>query len=242
MHKTTKTCKLKLKHSEKEKICKFFVAHNGSPAVLGLQDIDRLGMLSINCNSKKNRQVAEESNEDKGKSPRQTKGNRHEQLKSGEQETETQNTQDANYNPTVMGNNNTESIYSLSEVLINQNSIAGTETKDDATIYLQINYNSIDCSAEVVTHHRSFSIEEGEDDMTIIGMQFNYDSVDHFADSLTHNNPFIVKEEAKDMTTQNGIITNNNNEGLIVDAGNQNQTAQKKKRKCNKSKKSKGNW
>ena len=47
-----KTCKLKLRHNEK-KICKFFVAHNGSPAVLGMQDIDRLGMLSINRNSKK---------------------------------------------------------------------------------------------------------------------------------------------------------------------------------------------
>ena len=54
-HKTTnkctrqpKTCKLKLRHNDKEKICKFFVAHNGSPAVLGMQDIDRLGMLSIN--------------------------------------------------------------------------------------------------------------------------------------------------------------------------------------------------
>ena len=135
-------------------------------------------MLSINHNSK-NRWVAEESNEDKGKSPRQTKGNRQEQLKGREQETETQNTQDANYNPTVMGNNNNESIASLSEVLINQNSIAGTETKDDATIDLQINYNSIDCSVVSVTHHNSFSIEEGKDDTTIIGMQFNYNIVDY---------------------------------------------------------------
>ena len=44
------TCKLKLRHNEKEKICKFFVAHNGSLAVLGMQDIDKLGMLSSNCN------------------------------------------------------------------------------------------------------------------------------------------------------------------------------------------------
>ena len=131
----------------------------------------------------------------------------------------------------VMGKNNNESIASLSEVLINQNSIAGTETKDDATIDLQINYNSTDYIAESVTHHSSFSIEEGKDDMTIIGMHFNYDSVDNFADSLTHNNSFVVKEEAKDMATQNSIITNNNNEGLIVDAGKQNQTVQKKKRK-----------
>ena len=47
-----KTSKLKLRHNENEKICKFFVAHNGSLAVLGMQDIDRLGMLSINHNSK----------------------------------------------------------------------------------------------------------------------------------------------------------------------------------------------
>ena len=89
---------------------------------------------------------------------------------------------------------------------------------------------------ELVTHHSSFSIEEGKDDMTIIGMQFNYDIVGHFADSLTHNNSFVVKEEAEDMATQNSIITNNNNKGLIVDAGKQNQTVQKKKRKQNKNK------
>ena len=192
--------------------------------MLGLQDIDRLGMLSINLNSK-NRQEVEESNEDKEKRPRQTKGNRHEQLKGREQETETQSKQDAkDANPMVMGNNNNESIDPLSEVLINQNSIAGTETKDDATIDLHINYNSIDCIAESVTHHSPFSTEKGKDDMPIIDMQFNYNILDHFADSLTHNNSFVIKEEAKDMATQNSIITNNNNEGLIVDAGKQNQT------------------
>ena len=102
--------------------------------MLGIQDIDRLGMLSINHKSKI-RQV-KGRNEDKGISSRQTKGNRCEQLKGGEQETEIPNTQHANYNPMVMGNNNNESIASLSEVLINQNSIAGTDTKDDATIDL----------------------------------------------------------------------------------------------------------
>ena len=232
-----KTCKLKLRHNEKEKICKFFVAHNGSLAVLGMQDIDRLGMLSINCNSK-NRQVEEESNEDKGKSQRQTNSDKCEQLKSEIKETETQSKQDAkDANPTVMGNNNNESIAPLLEVLINQNSIAGTETKDDATIDLHINYNSIDCIAESGTNHSPFSIEEGKDDMPIIDMEFNYDIVDHFADLLTHNNSFSIKEEAKDMATQNQIIiTNNNNEGLIVHAGKQNQTVQKKKGKCNKNK------
>ena len=53
----------------------------------------------------------------------------------------------------VMGNNNNETTAPLSEMLINQHSIAGTETKDDATIDLHINYNSIDCIAELVTHH-----------------------------------------------------------------------------------------
>ena len=130
-----------------------------------------------------------------------------------------------------MGNNNNESIAPLSKLLINQNSIAGTETKDDATIDLHINYNSIDCIAESVNHHSPFSIEEGEDDTPIIDMQFNYDIVDHFADSLTHNNSFVIEEEAKDMATQNGIITNKNSEGLIVDAGKQNQRVQKKKGK-----------
>ena len=46
-------CKVKLRYNEKEKICKFIVVHNGSMAVLGMQDIEMLGMLSINLNSKK---------------------------------------------------------------------------------------------------------------------------------------------------------------------------------------------
>ena len=179
-----------------------------------------------------NRQVEEQNNEDKGKSQRQTNSDKCEQLKGEIQETETQTKWDAkDANPMVMGNNNSKSIAPLSEVLINQNSIAGTETKDDATIDLHINYKSIDCIAESVTHHSPFSIEEGEDDMPIIDMQFNYDFVDHFADLFTHNNSFVIEEEAKDMATQNSIITNNNNEGLIVDVGKQNQTVQKKKGK-----------
>ena len=34
-----KACKLKITHNEKEKICKFFVVQNGSPAVFGMQDM-----------------------------------------------------------------------------------------------------------------------------------------------------------------------------------------------------------
>ena len=110
--------------------------------------------------------MAEESNKDKGKSPSQTKGNRH------ETDAKTQNKQDAeDTNPTVMGNNNKESIASLSEVLINQNSITGAETKDDATtIDMQINCDSIDVLPESVTHHSSSLHEEGMDDTAIIGM------------------------------------------------------------------------
>ena len=97
-------------HNGKEKMCKFFIAHNGSLAVLGMHDIDKLGLLSINHNSK-NRQVAEEDNKDNCENPGQTRGVKHEQFKGEEQEAETQNTQDANYaNPMVMGNNNKESV------------------------------------------------------------------------------------------------------------------------------------
>ena len=83
-----KTCKLKSMHNGKEKMCKFFIAHNGSLAVLGMQDIDKLGLLSINHNSK-NRQVAEENNKDNCKNPRQIKGHKHEQLKGKEQKHKT---------------------------------------------------------------------------------------------------------------------------------------------------------
>ena len=97
--KQPKMCKVKLRYNEKEKICMFFVAHNGSMAMLGMWDIDRIGMLSINLNSK-NRQVAvtEEDNKDNCESQRQTKSDRWEQLKGKLQEIETQNTQNANNN------------------------------------------------------------------------------------------------------------------------------------------------
>ena len=56
--------------------------------MLCMQDIDRLGMLSISLNSK-NRQVAEEDNKDNCESQRQMKSDKWEQLKGKEQETET---------------------------------------------------------------------------------------------------------------------------------------------------------
>ena len=56
-------------------MCKFFVAHNGSPVVLGMQDIDKIDLQSINYNyNSKNRPIAEKDNKNNYKSPRQTEG------------------------------------------------------------------------------------------------------------------------------------------------------------------------
>ena len=102
-------------------------------AVLDMWDIDRLGMLSINHNSKRQVVVAEEDNKDNCESQRQTKSDKWEHLKGELQETKTQNTHEANGNPMVTGNNNKESIAFLSEVLISQNLIADIDKKDDMT-------------------------------------------------------------------------------------------------------------
>ena len=51
-------------HEEKEKDCNFFVVQGGSPAGLGIPDIDSLGVLTINC-EKKGRQVAHRQQEEK---------------------------------------------------------------------------------------------------------------------------------------------------------------------------------
>ena len=72
--KQPKMCKVKLRHNDKERDMQVFCSTQWQPsAVLGMQDIDRLDMLSTNRNSEK-RQVAvpEEDNKDKGKSPRPT--------------------------------------------------------------------------------------------------------------------------------------------------------------------------
>ena len=59
------------------------------------------------------------------------------------------------------------SIDSISELLIGQNLIADTETKDDATtIDMQIKCVSIDFLAESLIHHSSFVIEEENDTAT----------------------------------------------------------------------------
>ena len=127
--------------------------HSGSLAVLGMQDIGKLGLLSINYSSKHG-QVVEEDNKDNGESPTQTEGGKCEQFKGEKQEAETQNTQDTNNtNPMVMGNNNkelnadtrdTDSIDFLSELLNNQSLISGAEIEGDTmTIDTQVDCDSI---------------------------------------------------------------------------------------------------
>ena len=79
-----KTFKLKLMHNGQEKMCKCFVAHNGSLPVLGMQDIDKVGLLSINHKSK-NKKMVEEGDKDNCESPRQTECDNHEQFKGEKQ-------------------------------------------------------------------------------------------------------------------------------------------------------------
>ena len=57
-----------------------------------MQDIDRIGILSINLNSKRQVAVTEEDNKDNCESQRQTESDKWEHLKGKLQETETQNT------------------------------------------------------------------------------------------------------------------------------------------------------
>ena len=132
-------------------ICKSFAVQNGSPAVLGMQDIDMLGLISINYDTT-HRQVAEDGNIDNSKSPSQTEGNKSEQFKGKKQEEEEQSTQDAGNtpeppivtNPMVLGNNNNNndlltdlsaatrnngSINFLSELLSNHSLVSDAEKK-----------------------------------------------------------------------------------------------------------------
>ena len=53
---------------------------NGSPAVLGMQDIDKLGLISINYDTMQG-QVAEDDNTGNSESPSQTEGDKCEQFK-----------------------------------------------------------------------------------------------------------------------------------------------------------------
>ena len=156
-------------HNGKERICKIFVAHNGSPAVLGMQDIDKLGIISTNYNTM-HRQVAEEDSIGNSKSPSQTKGGKHEQVKGKKQEEEAQNTQDADNapkapivsNPMVMGisNNNNDSITELI-----------TDTRDNSRI---------DFLAELLSSHSLFSDVDSKDDTTIENTERNSNEKESF--------------------------------------------------------------
>ena len=56
---------------KKKKIVSFFIAQNGSPAVLGMPDIDRLDLISLNYDTT-HRLVAEDDSIDNSDSPIQT--------------------------------------------------------------------------------------------------------------------------------------------------------------------------
>ena len=200
----------------KQKICKFFVVHNGSPAVLGMQDIDKLGLISV-IYSTKCRQVTKEDSRDISESPRQTEGSKCEQFKGMKQEAETQNIQDTdNTNPKVTGNNNKELI---------------ADKRDS---------DSIDVLPELLNNQSLISGTEIEDDMMTIDMQINCDSFDCISESFISQHFVAVEEKKKDMTTQNVKINKNENESLIldivIDVVMEAQTMQKKKRKQNKNK------
>ena len=62
---------------KKRKNCKFFVAQNGSPAVLDMQDIVGLGLMSINYDTT-HRKVTEDDSIDNSDSPSQTEGSKFE--------------------------------------------------------------------------------------------------------------------------------------------------------------------
>ena len=86
-----------------------------SLVVLGMQDIEKLGLISINYDTM-HRQVAEDENIDNSKNPSQTEGVKCEQFKGKKWEEEAQSTQDADNtckpptvtNPMVMDNNNND--------------------------------------------------------------------------------------------------------------------------------------
>ena len=200
-----KICQVKLRYNEKERICKFVVVQNGSTAALGMWDIDRLGMLSINLNSKRQVTVAED-NQDNCENQRQTKKDKWEQLKGKLQETETQNTQDANGNPMVTGNNNKESI-TFCQLLI-----ADTDKKDDmTTIDIQTNYSNINPFSEVLNNQNLITGTEIKEDEATIGAQIDCNNVDFLTDSLISYNSPIIEEETKDTAAQNTTTNNNNN-------------------------------
>ena len=130
-----------------------------------------------------------------------------------------------------MGNNNKESIASLSELLISQNLIANAERKDDVTtIDLQTNCNSIDPFSEVLNNQNVITGRETKEDEITIDMQFNYDSINCLVESPIHCNSLIMEGDENDTTTNNNNIESLS-VGISTDVGTQAQTTQNKKRK-----------
>ena len=169
--------------AKKKKVVSFFVAQNGSPAVLGRQDIDKLGLISINCDTT-HRQVAEDDSIDNSESTSQTEGGKCEQFKDENQAGEAQSTQDADNtpkppivtNPMVMGNNDNNndlitdliadirdngSIDFLSELLNNHSLVTDAERKNNMmTKNTQINCDGISFISEPFINHSFTSDEE----------------------------------------------------------------------------------
>ena len=144
-------------HKEKEEDCKFFVVQGSSSAVLGMPDIDNLGILTINCETI-GRQVTPDENAGNSKRNRQhertiqTEGGKFESYENKRQDAEAKSQHNADNtlqssivtNPMVISNTCNENSFSaetinkdsnsiLSELIINENqsSVLGPLRKDD---------------------------------------------------------------------------------------------------------------
>ena len=211
-------------HNEKEEICKFFVVQNGTLPVLGMQDIDKLGLISIIYDTT-HRQEAEDDTVDNSESTSQTEGGICEQFKGKNQEEEAQSTQDADNtpkppivtNPMLMGNNN------------NNNDLI-----TDLIADTRIN-GSIDFFSELLNNHSFPSDAERKNDMMTKNMQINCDSID-FISELLINHGFVSDEEKKDYTTTENTKINTNEHEIFIsdilkDNGMEAPTTQKKKKR-----------
>ena len=127
-------CYLTITHKEKQKVCKFFIVPRGGRAMLGMSNIETLGVLTINQDTT-GRQLASDDNTDKIKTSGQSK--KAVQTESRETESCKNKMQDANVqkqcnanniakpsvdtNPMVMGNNNNSNKSFLSQQIAEDN-------------------------------------------------------------------------------------------------------------------------
>ena len=108
-------CKLKLIHNEKSKHCRFSLVQDGGPAVLGMPDIDKLSLISFNCETT-HRQVTVDDSVDNNECESQIQigGRKCKQFESEKQIAEAQSQHNADNtakptivtNPMVTGSNN----------------------------------------------------------------------------------------------------------------------------------------